>query len=599
MSGSDLALAGLLGVVGFASIGIWLSGQVAGLVFRFTWPDSTIGDAFTIVFAIPKHLADPRLAWPVQAQQQLPGPAGFYTATVFVVAVLLAAAVAGFRAWGAGRQAGGMASRQQLDKTMTARAVLRRASRIRPSLTGQATLADVAVELGTAGRTALYAGLESSVLVVAPPRQGKTSQVIIPWLRTFPGAAVVTSVRADVLEATATLRGGTSWLMNLDPVFSWPDQITWTPVAGAEDYDIARQRADVMIQVGKQDAADSSNAGFFGLTATNLLAAWLHTAALCGRTMQDVLHWSTNPTDDSPVKLLRDADGARPGVVKMLDGFYRQPDATRSNLWTTVQTGTSCLFGPAAAAVFCGPAADSFDIERFLRSGADTLYLVVDEKKADAFAPLVTAFVNELITTAVRLAKLSPNGRLDPPLGLILDEATNVVPLPDLPQLMSYTAGFGIFTATVMQSLAAAEDRWRAIGRKMLWSHATIKIALGGLAGDDLDDFSKLAGMYRETLLVPQHHRQHGMHVQASVVDRKTMAPDAVRTLDEDRREALVIHATTPAVITRMVRHFEGPHRQEYEQAVTDARQKMGIPQKLTGTDASKGSARSQTGDAA
>jgi type IV secretion system protein VirD4 len=576
-TGSDYALAALLGGLGFTVVGVWLSGQMAGLLFRFTWPHASLNDAFTIATNLPKHFADPRLAWPVVAQRQLPGPVGLYTAAVLVAAAMTTMLVFGFRWWGGDRQQRGMASAHQLDKVMSAAAVLRRAGRIRPALPGKATLSDVAVALGTADRRTLYAGLESSVLLVAPPRQGKTSQAIIPWLRTFPGAAVVTSVRTDVLEATATLRSGTSWLLDLDTTQHWPHQVQWTPIAAAGDFEIARRRAEVMIQVGKPESSDSSNAGFFAMTATNLLAAWLHTAALCGKTMADVRQWSLDPTDDTPIRLLRDAVNAEAGVVKLLDGLYRQPDTTRSNLWTTVQTGTSCLFGKAAKAVFCGTVADSFDIDAFLRSGQDTLYLVVDEKKADVLAPLITAFVDEITTTAMSLAKQSENGRLDPPLGLILDEVSNVVPLPDLPQAMSYLAGFGVFVVAVLQNLAAAEHRWGTAGRRMLWSNATVKIALGGLAGDDLDDFSQLAGTYRETLLVPQHHRE-GMTVQATVVDRKTMAPDAVRTLDEDKREALIIHATTPPVITRMVRHHEGPYAEQHRQAVEQARTLMRQP---------------------
>jgi type IV secretion system protein VirD4 len=578
-TGSDYALLLSMAAAGFAGAGVWLSGQLAGLVFRQTWPDAPYEQAFTITAALPAHWADPRMAWPAAAQQQLPGPVAFYGTATVVFGLAAVALTIGYRRWKTGRPQHGMATRRQLEKRFSNSAVLATARRVRPDLAGKPTAADVAVDLGTAHGMRLYVGLETSVLLLAAPRQGKTSQVIIPWLRSFPGAAVVTSVRPDVLQATATLRGGTSWLMELTGNLTWPHRLTWTPIAGAEDYDIALQRADTMIQVGKGESSDSSNAGFFGMTATNLLAAWLHTAAVTGRTMLDVLDWSVDPTDDTPVKLLRDADGARPGVVKLLDSFYRQPDTTRSNLWTTVQTGTSCLFGTAAATVFGGPAAESFDIKAFLRSGTDTLYLLVDEKKAANLAPLVTTFVGEIITTAKALAERSEAGRLDPPLGLILDELANVVPLPDLPEVMSYAAGSGMFAVGVLQSLAAAEHRWGPSGRRMLWAHATVKIALGGLAGNDLDDISQLAGSYRETLLVPQRSGERHT-VQASVVDRKTLPPERIRTLDPDKREALVIHATTPPFITRMQRHYESDHAADYTRAVRAARTLMGLPTK-------------------
>lgn len=575
LDGSDLAFAALIGAGGFLGFGTWLTGQVAGLLFRFTWPQVPFDQTFTIAFAVPHHVSDPRLAWPAAARDQLPGPVGFSIAAVLVFAALTAVTLLAWRWLRSDNSPQGMASAQQLDRKLSAAAVLKRADRIRPDLGRKPRLADVAVSLGSVGRRKLYAGLESSVLLVAPPRQGKTSQVIIPWVRTFPGPAVVTSIRSDVLQATATLRGK-AWVMELTGTVTWPHKVAWTPIAGCRNYDIARRRADVIIQVGKQETADSSNAGFFGLTATNLMSAWLHTAALADKTMTDVLDWSNNPNDDTPVKLLRTADGAHEGVLKMLDGFYRQPQTTRANLWATVQTGTASLLGPAANTVFCGSVAGSFDIDAFLRSANDTIYLLVDEDQADALAPLVTAFVNEIITRAKQLAQTAPNERLDPPLGLFLDEVTNVVPLPSLPQLMSYAAGSGIFVAAVLQNLAAAEQRWRTVGRKMIWSNATVKIALGGLAGDDLDEFSKLAGAYRETLLVPQAHRD-GHRVQASVVDRKTLAPHRIRTLDEDKREALVLAGTTPPVITRMIRHHESRDHALYTTAKAEARKLMGL----------------------
>jgi hypothetical protein len=295
-TGSDAMLLTVIGVSGFVSLGTWLSGQLAGLLFRFTWPDAGFGDAFTIAFALPRHLGDPRMAWPEPARQDLPGPAGFYVAMLLVLASFAAAGVFGFRTFGKGGQQRGMASRRQLAKTMTASAVLAKAKRLRPNLASKARLEDVAVELGTAGNTRLYASLETSVLVLSAPRQGKTSQVIIPWLRTFPGACLVTSVRHDVLEATAALRPGTPWVMELTGELAWPHKLQWSPITGCHEFETARRRADTMIQVGKNGAGDSSNSGFFSLTATNIMAAWLHTAALTGRTMRDVLDWSVDET---------------------------------------------------------------------------------------------------------------------------------------------------------------------------------------------------------------------------------------------------------------------------------------------------------------
>lgn len=50
--------------------------------------------------------------------------------------------------------------------------------------------------------------------------------------------------------------------------------------------------------------------------------------------------------------------------------------------------------------------------------------------------------------------------------------------------------------------------------------------------------------------------------------DRRVMSEESIRTLDKDKREALVIEASTPAVIVRMTRHYEGPDKDLYAASV-------------------------------
>jgi type IV secretory pathway TraG/TraD family ATPase VirD4 len=132
---------------------------------------------------------------------------------------------------------------------------------------------------------------------------------------------------------------------------------------------------------------------------------------------------------------------------------------------------------------------------------------------------------------------------------------------------MSFAGGSGIYVVAVLQSMAQARKTWGREGAEMLWGSATVKIALGGLGGEELDEFSKLAGVYRESLTTYQSG-SHGSTMQTTLQDRKTATPDEIRTLDEERREALVIHATTPITKVRMQRHYEGPDRKTYEESV-------------------------------
>ena len=575
--GKDMVIMLGLGLLATAGIGTWTWGETAGVLAHGALPRVSIAQAVSIAVRLPRHLGDPRAAWPRTVVGRLPGPALFYLAGLLPLTISALLVFAGARAWVRfKRRDDGFATRKDLKVHLAEAAVLARGPVVRPSLSNSPFgLTDVGLPLGCSvpDKVRLAVSTEDSVVVIAAPRQGKSSQVVIPWVHRWPGAALVTSMRLDVLLSTATLRAerGPVAVMAPTGMTSWPSMVRWSPTAGCKSLDKARQRAEVMVTVGRSEKQDSSNAGYFGANATNLLTLWLHAAALAGRSMRDVLAWSLSDRDDTPVKLLRDHADAAPGSAQLLDGLYRTPPETKSGLWTTVQTALAPLLSPTAQATFCPEAGEGFDLESFLRS-CGTVYLLVAEKQATALAPLIAAFVDELIETAKRLADASPGGRLDPGLGLFLDEISNVVPLPSLPSLMSFAGGSGIFIAAILQSRAQAEARWGAEQAAMLWGAATVKLILGGLSGAELRDLSDLVGEYDRHMTSYQRSDDGAISTGTSVQQHKTMTAEDIRTLDSAKREALVIHATTPAVKVRMTRHYEGPDAALHAQAEKDAR---------------------------
>ncbi|GAB3259652.1 type IV secretory system conjugative DNA transfer family protein [Kineosporia babensis] len=575
----DYLLAGLLALVASVGVGTWLWGQLAGLLFSARWLDISIGQSITIAADLPGHWSDPRQAWPESAREHLPGLFGMLICAVLVLAGLGVGLRLVLRRSGRSRQVRGFASPGQLEALLSPQAALAKASWLRPGLTGKLIeAADVMVDLGRAGGRQVATAIDVSVLLLAAARSGKSSQIVIPWLRSWPGPALVTSVRTDVVKATLAIRRerGPVAVMDLSGT-RWPETLRWSPVEGCEEFDVARRRADTMVQVGKSGdgggMSDSTNAGFFGATATNLLAGWLHTAALTGRTMDDVLTWALDEHLDEPVRLLRDQPKAAMGVAAMMHGIYRAPMETRSNMWTTAMTSVAPLLSATAREVFSSGAGRSFNIEEFLRREG-TIYLVVPKHEAAGLAPLISGFVDEITQTANALGSRTPSGRLDPPLGMFLDEVANISPLPHLPSLMSWSAGSGIFVLAVLQEIAQARAGWGRNGSDMLWGSATVKIALGGLSGDELADFSKLCGHYRETLVTTQRSAT-GTTTHTSLSDRSVLSAENIRTLSTEDREALIVHTSIPPVLTRMQRHYESPHAHEYAHSVTDTARQL------------------------
>ena len=111
-----------------------------------------------------------------------------------------------------------------------------------------------------------------------------------------------------------------------------------------------------MVTVGKSEqASDSTDGGYFALNATNLLAGWLHAAALSDG-IRAATSW-TGPSTNGD-----DAPDPHPGQPSAGRQRHRQPCWTpctgsrptppAASLWTTAQTAMAPLLSPAARAVF-------------------------------------------------------------------------------------------------------------------------------------------------------------------------------------------------------------------------------------------------------
>jgi type IV secretion system protein VirD4 len=103
--------------------------------------------------------------------------------------------------------------------------------------------------------------------------------------------------------------------------------------------------------------------------------------------------------------------------------------------------------------------ASDIDVDAFLDGGRHTLYLSSTVREQRRLRPLFVALIQAVVQAAYERAAAC--GRpLDPPLLLVLDEAANIAPLPDLDVLASTGVGHGVQLLTVLQDLAQAHDRW-------------------------------------------------------------------------------------------------------------------------------------------
>ncbi|MDP9431663.1 MAG: TraG/TraD/VirD4 family protein [Actinomycetota bacterium] len=207
------------------------------------------------------------------------------------------------------------------------------------------------------------------------------------------------------------------------------------------------------------------------------------------------------------------------------------------------------LASPRVMATVCPGPGESFDAAAFL-SSRGTLYVLSEGKEGSA-APFVTALAAHIVEVAKCTSQRRPAGRLDPPLRLILDEAANVAPLPDLPGLMSDSGGRGITVMVLIQSLDQGRQRWGERGFGAILSSTSALLVLGGLKNDaDLDKLSRLCGEHkvRRTSSTRSHYQAGS--VTESEERERVLSPEKIRTLPVG--EALLFYSNIPPALVRM-----------------------------------------------
>lgn len=490
---TDAALYTVAGAIGLLGV-LWLAGAASARLSGHRFPH---GEPLAGLDALV-HAGDPSRAWHTPV-----GPAVLYWVVAATAIVLVTVIVGVLRRLlvGEHRQAGddptrikGLADRRQVRRAAGVRALLGRAATLRPSLTHPAPT-EVGYRLGTSHAVACWSSVEESMVLLGPPRSGKGYQIIIPMLLDAPGAVITTATRADNLTATITARAKAGPVGVFDPqglATGVPSALRWSPVRGCEHPQTAMIRANALCA----DAGDGTESGsFWRQQTTAAVRCLLHAAALDGRGAADLYRWSLSPAAaKDAVDVLVRAPGAALAWDKALDAIISADQRQRDSTWAMVANTFAALADPQVLDSVSPAPAERFDPAKFLRRRG-TLYLLGTASGASATAGLVAALIEDVVEVARRLAAASPGARLDPPLGLVLDEAANY-PIPSLGALMSEGGGTGITTVAVLQSLAQARDRWGREQAQGIWDSAIAKIILGG--GGDAEDLAAIARLVGE-----------------------------------------------------------------------------------------------------
>jgi type IV secretory pathway TraG/TraD family ATPase VirD4 len=356
------------------------------------------------------------------------------------------------------------------------------------------------VYLGHRGRDWMFAPPEQSVLVLGPPRSGKTSSLIIPNLLVAAGPVVSTSTKPDVTAATATARSRVGECLVFDPTGTMPAPnglrpIRWSPIQTCHAWDGALSVARSMVTVSQACASGPTGTirrDHWSERAEALIGPLLHAAARDGADMSTVLSWIDRRRALPAQQILAAAPGdAARLAADLLDGVTSTDERELSGIWSTASGAVGGYRTDRALAATADP---DFDPAAFVES-SDTLYICAPGRRQALVAPMVVGIIEDVRTAAYeRAARQQPVEDRRPPVLVALDEAANIAPLPDLPSMVSEGGGQGLTTLACFQDLSQAKQRWgqAADGFLSLFGTTVVLPGIGDVA--TLDALSVLAG---------------------------------------------------------------------------------------------------------
>ncbi|MFF3731244.1 type VI secretion protein [Streptomyces sp. NPDC002476] len=276
------------------------------------------------------------------------------------------------------------------------------------------------------------------------------------------GPALVVTSDPTVWAETKGPRAKLGPVLVYDPghLCDTPARLHWSPTTGCEDPETAASRsAALLAPVRPQARMDAATAD----TAETLLKCWLHAAAVDGRPFRQVHRWALGGGAHEAVRLLRTHPKAASGLAGLLESALTAHPERRE----IAQELTVRALGALSAVHIreaCTPnRADSLALASFVDEGG-TLYVVgepiEDPRSGPGAMPLLTALASHVVEHGRRLAARSADGRLDPPMTLVLDDIAAVAPVPLLPELLSTGGAVGLPTLALLRSREQARARW-------------------------------------------------------------------------------------------------------------------------------------------
>ncbi len=344
----------------------------------------------------------------------------------------------------------------------------------------------------TLGRTEgklLAAEPRQSVVVIGPSGSMKTSGFAIPALLEWEGPVVAASVKTDLLRDTLAARKerGRAWVYDPSGTTGL-GRSTWSPLSMCQSWQGAQRTARWLSDAARDEGL--KGAEFWHSMAVKLLAPLLFAAAISGRSMKDVVAWVDIQEQEKVASILEEADAIE--ALQAAAATWGREDRQRSSVYSTAEMILEAFSDPSVAA-----SASSSEIspEGLLdESEASTLYVCAPLHEQRRLRPLFQCLVESVLHAAYEAAARHDT-RVGSGLLVILDEAANIAPLPDLDQLASTASGQGIQLVTVWQDLSQIATRYGERRAYTVVNNHRAKVVLSGISDPPtLEYASRLLG---------------------------------------------------------------------------------------------------------
>ncbi|OCC11350.1 type IV secretory system conjugative DNA transfer family protein [Streptomyces sp. PTY087I2] len=462
----DGLLIGVLALLLAATLVTWTATGLAGLLAHGSWP---AGVTFIRAPLALRELAtapqDLTAAWPETPPAQLSGYGLFWGLFIGELMVLLVLTVFTLGVVSRGRA---VRERRREERSLKAQepqpqppAQAPTQAPPTPSSTTHTPPPTEKTPTPLESSAALLPSPRTPLLVYAPAPARRPT--VVQAIHDAEGPALVVTSDPTVWAETKDARAKLGPVLVYDPghLCDTPARLHWSPTAGCEHPDTAAARAAALLApVRPQARIDAAVAD----TAQTLLQCWLHAAAVDGRPFRQVARWASGAAAHEPVRLLRTHPKAASGLAGLLESALTAYPERREVAQELNVRAFSALSSVHIREACTANRSDTAALESFAREGG-TLYLVgdpiEDPRSRPGAMPLLTALAADVVEHGRRMAARSTDGRLDPPMTLVLDDVAAVAPLPQLPELLATGETRGMPALVLLRSQEQGRARWR------------------------------------------------------------------------------------------------------------------------------------------